>query len=66
MSARIDFELRTAAGAKMLTTPERARAVEEAERLAAAFPGLKVVRVEHQEPIERVVWTAARLKLVAS
>jgi hypothetical protein len=64
--ARTDYELRTAAGARMLTTPERSRAIAEAERVAADFPGLKVVRVEHVDPIERTVWTAARLKLVAS
>lgn len=63
---RIDFELRTAAGARICTFSERSRAVAEAGRVADEFPGLKVVRVEHLAPIERTVWTAARLRLVES
>ena len=61
---RTDFELRTSAGRAICKFTERARAVEEAERLAPTYPGLRVVRVEHIAPVERTVWTEARLRLV--
>lgn len=63
---RTDFELRTSAGRAICKFTERSRAIEEAERLASTYPGLRVVRVEHIAPVERTVWTEARLRLVGS
>lgn len=62
----VDFELRTAADIAICKFTERARAVAEAERLATTYPNLRVVRVEHIAPVERTVWTEARLRLVGS
>lgn len=62
----INYELITARGAVILSTPDRSMAVKRAELVADDYPGLKVIRVV-QPPEQRfTVWTEARLKLVVA
>jgi len=55
MTGSLDYEVRSAAGALMLTTPDRKAAIRHAKDKAADFPGIRVEVVERIEH-RRTVW----------
>lgn len=55
MTSSYDYEVRSAAGALMLTTPDRKAAIRHAKDRAQDFPGIRVEVVERIEH-RRTVW----------
>lgn len=51
-----EFEIRSAAGILIFTTPDKDLAMKEARAKAVTFPGLEVFEIIHQAPIRRRVW----------
>lgn len=62
----LDYELRSAAGILIFTTPDKDLAMKEARSKAETFPGLKIEAVERFENRRRIWSDRSHLRLVAS
>lgn len=66
MSTVTEYEIRSAAGVLIFTTPDKDLAMKEARAKAETFPGLRIEGVERFETRRRVWSDRSHLRLVAN